>query len=323
MKKSFLIAAVSLITATSCLEEKSIEVCLSDDNITYEGGKLLAYVRSNSSWSIVSDNPDIILSHKEGNGDKDVIITVPANTSEEEKTFTITFSTESPEQATAVVEIHQSLPELLYGTEKYKIKLMKDGRWWMVENLRMIPEGKTVSDNPDDGNGIWYPFSVENQTVIKDEEGIIKKGYLYNILTTFGIDRITEENCATFEGQRGLCPEGWHIPTQAEADELVKAYYSEEQKGAYIPLLEEDGFNMELGGFLLKNSIDMEGSYHKTSIGQIMLSTKASLDLENGRSFHKAIVPTINTKYNRITITNSSSYAGQSIRCIKDLNTQN
>lgn len=33
---------------------------------------------------------------------------------------------------------------------------MKDGRCWMAENLRYVPAGMTVSDDPAEDTGIWY-----------------------------------------------------------------------------------------------------------------------------------------------------------------------
>ncbi len=39
-------------------------------------------------------------------------------------------------------------PTVEWGGVKYKIVTLKDGRTWMAENLRYVPEGKTISSDP-------------------------------------------------------------------------------------------------------------------------------------------------------------------------------
>ena len=51
-------------------------------------------------------------------------------------------------------------PTVEWGGVKYKIVTLKDGRTWMAENLRYVPEGKTISSDPKDGNGVWYPCNL-------------------------------------------------------------------------------------------------------------------------------------------------------------------
>ena len=51
-------------------------------------------------------------------------------------------------------------PTVEWGGVKYKIVTLKDGRTWMAENLRYVPEGKTISNDPKDGNGVWYPCNL-------------------------------------------------------------------------------------------------------------------------------------------------------------------
>ena len=106
-------------------------------------------------------------------------------------------------------------PVLEYGGVTYKIVKLKDGKWWMAENLRYVPEGITVSEDPTKTSPIWYPYSSNGSeiTVLKDEESISKLGYLYNPAFALGVDEITADNYNTLEGVQGICPEGWHIPT--------------------------------------------------------------------------------------------------------------
>lgn len=103
-----------------------------------------------------------------------------------------------------------------YDGLRYDTITLSNGQVWMATPLAFLPAGKTISDNPASG-GVWYPYSTDgsNVTVLKDEESIAKRGLLYSYDTIFG-NTIGEDNFDKFEGARGICPPGWHIPTRAE-----------------------------------------------------------------------------------------------------------
>lgn len=107
-----------------------------------------------------------------------------------------------------------------YQGVKYKIATLKDGNVWMTENLRYVPAGKTVSADPADNSGVWYAYTYDTD-FHAGEEASATRGYLYNAATAFGVEALTAENVATFEGTQGICPNGWHIPTFAEWFALV------------------------------------------------------------------------------------------------------
>lgn len=116
----------------------------------------------------------------------------------------------------------------------------------------MIPEGKKVSSDYVADAGVWYP---QVPTRVADPSLVESKGLLYDCATAFGVDAITEENAFSFEGKQGICPDGWHIPTNAELTGLVgqnangaltdtsAPYYDADAKGAPIAALDEAGFN--------------------------------------------------------------------------------
>lgn len=160
----------------------------------------------------------------------------------------------------------KELTEVSWGGYNYKVKKLADGNYWFIENLRYIPEGKTVSDDLTAiDNGIWYPIDAATKSLTSDADTVAKKGYLYNVeaalCATAG--SITTENCASYEGARGVCPEGWHIPTIDEIANLVgrvsvskydlkqdpgpvttAAYWDVEAGDAKITTANEDGFNI-------------------------------------------------------------------------------
>lgn len=106
----------------------------------------------------------------------------------------------------------------MYDDERYNTVVLADGNKWMAENMRFIPSGKKVSDNPADRtSGIWYPYTVSEGvcTAAKDAASITADGYLYSYDVILGA-KITDENHGNFEGVQGICPPGWHVPTRAE-----------------------------------------------------------------------------------------------------------
>ena len=96
-----------------------------------------------------------------------------------------------------------------YYGETYKTVTLENGSVWMAEPLRYVPEGLTPSENPADASAhIWYPYSIsEDGTAVAatDEETIQANGYLYDLQAVFGSE-ITVDNCGSFEGVQGICP---------------------------------------------------------------------------------------------------------------------
>ena len=105
---------------------------------------------------------------------------------------------------------------LSYAGLRYDTFTLSNGQVWMATPLAFLPAGQTVSDNPASGN-VWYPYSTDGKTVtvLKDVESIAQRGYLYSYDAIFG-QHVDETNFDKFEGARGICPPGWHVPTRAE-----------------------------------------------------------------------------------------------------------
>lgn len=163
----------------------------------------------------------------------------------------------------------------VYDGESYNTVVMKDGRKWMTENLRFLPEGYTPSSSVEQvDNGVWYPLVPDEQTwssdavalrFSTDPEVIRTNGYLYSLDVAFGLTpgTLNLDNCADYEGVRGICPPGWHIPTVDECVALVgkcndgsrtdtTAPYYDPKLGTTgngsIAKLNEDNFNMNAYG---------------------------------------------------------------------------
>ena len=227
-----------------------------------------------------------------------------------------------------------------WGGVDYKIVTLKDGRTWMAENLRYVPAGKTPSSDPKVDAGIWYPAA--NATPAAPDPSLVKeRGLLYDAATAFGVDAITEDNAASLEGTQGICPDGWHIPTERELTGLVghnantslnntnAPYYEAAVSGARIDALNADGFNWTFAGVRNKTGSTATGSYLATAspagsgdtvygvMAYVWGSTFYKKNTETNFQFY-AFMSTYNASNKKVTVAYGNYLSGYSVRCIKN-----
>ena len=226
----------------------------------------------------------------------------------------------------------------VYDGVEYKTVTLADGNKWMAENLRFIPRGKTVSSDPAEDAGIWYPAANADKTA--DPVLAETLGLLYDAPTAFAAE-VTAENAGTFEGTQGICPEGWHIPTVAELTGLVGhcsnsalintdgAYYDATIKGASLAALKEAGWEWQFASMRNKANTAGKGSYTVTNydgiygvmsylIGSSMYQATTNEDgsLKNVQYYY--LMPTYNASNEKVTVAYGNFLAGASIRCVKN-----
>jgi len=95
---------------------------------------------------------------------------------------------------------------------------------WLKENMRCTtsPKGYLTAGGNNTNNYLAYYYDYSSDTLFSLRE----RGYLYNwagAIDTNGTSNIT----ASFTGRRGICPEGWHIPTDDEWKTLESGYLTE------------------------------------------------------------------------------------------------
>ena len=115
-----------------------------------------------------------------------------------------------------------------YDGVKYNVVKMKDGKWWMAQNLAYLPEGCTYQAE------FALGLKVGDLTSVADAQML--------------------------EAAQGICPKGWHVPTIDDITGLVgkavspietnkNAPYYDGTNGS-IALLNADGFNMAPAGMV-------------------------------------------------------------------------
>ena len=242
----------------------------------------------------------------------------------------------STEEAPVEFEEHDGY--FVYDGVEYKTVTLADGNTWMAENLRFIPRGKTVSSNPAEDAGIWYPAS--NADKVADPALAETLGLLYDAATAFGAE-ITVDNASSFEGTQGICPTGWHIPTVAEMTGLVGhcsnsalinpdgAYYDAAIKGASLAALGEASWAWQFASARNKANTAGTGSYLVTNYNGIygvmsyligssnyQVTTNDDGSLKNVQYYY--LMPTYNASNEKVTVAYGNFLAGASLRCVKN-----
>lgn len=236
------------------------------------------------------------------------------------------------------VNYHEYDDHFYYMGENYKTVALKDGNVWMAENLRYVPEDKTVSSDYTVDDGLWYPAKADK---VADPSLVKTKGLLYDCATAFGVSAITEENAYSFEGKQGICPKGWHIPTNAELTGLVghnangaltntsAPYYDANVKGASIPVLDEAGFNWTFVGYRNKTAITAKGAYNCTVyentvgalswvLGSTCYQVKKGTDGTITNYQFYSLMSTVNKTNNKVSVAYGNFLSGLSVRCVKN-----
>ncbi len=242
-------------------------------------------------------------------------------------------------------EEHLDKGYILYDHIKYDIDTLDNGKVWMVQPLRFVPLGKSVSADATSDNHIWYsyPASLEQTpaTSAKNE----KYGYLYDYYAIFGTDNITEDNFDDFEGTQGICPKGWHIPTKAEGEKLVAAadsalFYDSDLKYSTIANANAAGFKYVMSGLRNKTTLAGAGSYNTLTVdaakagdltdyvgecqmNYIALSTgyqcKKSSDVITNFQFYGIMSTFSSSIHGKLNISYTNICSGYQVRCVRDI----
>ena len=166
-----------------------------------------------------------------------------------------------------------------YDGVKYNVVQLKDGKWWMAQNLAYLPEDYTpATDLTAVTAGVFAPIQVNadhtGAEFTTDPAVIAANGYLYQAEVALGLkvgDLKSEDEAKALEGVQGICPKGWHVPTQADIVALVgksvgattnaEAPYYDGANGSIVKL-NEDGFNMDaFGAISIQDNTKTTGTF--------------------------------------------------------------
>ena len=251
-------------------------------SMSAEGAVISFTVTANAKWDLTSVEPDVKLDLTTGGaGTFSGKATVPACPVFEGRSvrFKLTCKT-ALGGSDQEFSVKQAGGLVIYGGETYHAVKMKDGKWWMKENLRYVPEGMTPSSDLNNVTaGVYYPLVVNadnNGLAFSTDAAVIKaNGYLYQAEVALGKkvgDLTSVEAAEALEGTQGICPQGWHVPTGEDIINLVgkavsplatktDAPYFDGNNGS-IALLNADGFNMDaFGAISIQDNTKTAGTF--------------------------------------------------------------
>src|SRR5690554_5773003 len=102
----------------------------------------------------------------------------------------------------------------------YKIITIGD-QVWMAENLAYLPSVNMVADGSEDAAGSYYyvyGYDGANVADAKATDNYATYGVLYNWTAAMDGEASSTTNPS---GIQGVCPAGWHVPSDAEWTELT------------------------------------------------------------------------------------------------------
>lgn len=137
------------------------------------------------------------------------------------------------------------------GFTYHPVQLGVGGPIWLEEPLQYLPAGETASLDPAADVLAHYPYTIIGGVATPTDYAptVEKLGYLYNVAKVAAIDT-------------KLCPEGYHIPTTADAVALVgyKQSNTNKDKTQTDPeILDESAFlyNKEYKGAMVYDFVNL------------------------------------------------------------------
>jgi len=340
------------VTISQEFYEEAISLKYSEnhkENWDFEGGVEEITVECNYPWTSTVSGTITVSPTSGEKGTTKVTVTIPKNKELTEASGSLNLIAKSLTQtSTREITYIVMAPYLTYGNANYPLVKLKDGNIWMAENLRYVPEGITPSsDLTNVKAGIYNPVKLNDghtALVFTDDAAVVmENGYLYQSEVALGLkvgDITSEDQAKALEGTRGICPEGWHIPTATEIINLVgKAvspyetktdapYYDAEKGNATIDKLNEDKFNAGAWGAVTildntKASGTIMGYLKKTpdmiSSGYVCGSTYTGKTEKDGKIINFQFLGFMPMANNGTFNGAKLSYRiGASVRCVKD-----
>lgn len=169
----------------------------------------------------------------------------------------------------------------------YKVRKLKDGKCWMIQNLRLgdnkLKNGRILTKDDTDITTDFTLPSSNNTTfktyteaaintdyvdqIVKNNNNGEKYGTYYNWLAATAGTGTSNIKTDGDNASGSICPKGWGLPKNNDAVSLIDAYRTVDNLGKILQ--SSEGPNFILGGnYNTNNSADFQGN-----IGQYWTST--------------------------------------------------
>jgi uncharacterized protein (TIGR02145 family) len=204
--------------------------------------------------------------------------------------------------------------------QTYTVKLMADGRYWMVQDMKFGNKCRNNSFSSGSSyktgavttlDGTWYG----NCTSLTNGSTPSARGYLYDWAAAINKQNAyyggSEKGCSSTapDACQGICPVGWHIPTGASGGEFYDLHYN---YGRGCSTSDDNCWNASsdwegvLGGYCDNSgTLGEQGEY-----GKYWSSTYGSDYSAYYLTFYSGLTYPGTDDYNK--------YYGRSVRCVRN-----
>ncbi len=210
-------------------------------------------------------------------------------------------------------------------------KTVKIGtQWWMAENMRCnkydtqsTRAGATLSTS---SSSTYAPYYTDGRNATTSYSGNLtseqrnKLGYLYNWAAAVGLasESAAQNQASNFSGNRqGICPNGWHVPTDAEWSTLANYVGSNAGKKLKATSGWYSGGNGTDDYFFAALPAGIANGSTVGSVGSIAIFWTATLD-NSGIAYHRYLSNIGDGLYSDNYVEGNA----QSVRCVKDVPAQ-
>jgi uncharacterized protein (TIGR02145 family) len=171
---------------------------------------------------------------------------------------------------------------------------------WMAKNFNYGVYKESIYENNDghsdvSNNGIVEKYAFENNV-----NNFIIHGGLY--------DWNEMMNYSNTEGGQGICPDGWHIPSDDEIVELIEEVGGFNIGGKKLMVGGSSGFN-----FLTSGGRTHKGAFSSINLGSIWTSTEYTGDLDK-----RAYNIYFTASEDNVSRNSNPKERGKSVRCMKN-----
>ena len=188
---------------------------------------------------------------------------------------------------------------------------------WMADNLKAtMYADKTPIPHVED-SALWFDFTRESLGYCW-YENVLTYGYEYGALYTWAAATRAFDGIATIEeGVQGVCPDGWHLPSDSEWKQL-EMYLGMSQEEADA----KKWRGTEQGG-RLKDKVGfsaLPGGYRHGSAAFVGIQKTARFWTSTQNGYDYAWYRGVDQGRTDVYRDFSGVYRGHSVRCVKDIN---
>ena len=190
---------------------------------------------------------------------------------------------------------------------------------WMAENLAYLPSVNMVADGSEDAAGSYYyvyGYDGTNVADAKATDNYATYGVLYNWTAAMNGEASSTTNPS---GIQGVCPAGWHLPSDAEWTVLTDYLGGELVAGGKLKetgtthwaspntgATNETGFTALPGGYR-----DLDGAFYSIGYHGGWWSATESSATSAWNRFMSGSISSVDRDYD-------SKEVGFSVRCVRD-----